>query len=141
MTKLRFEGEPDAAALKACTAKKPTAADDDKDAPAASDKKKAAKSQLQPVVITISQRNKRKFVTSVSGLEHHGVKLADAAKAFGKKFSCGSSVVKGKAGQGDCIDIQGDFKESLAELIAEQFSVDRAALFFSDGGKKVPMFD
>lgn len=62
----------------------------------------------QAVTISRQQRNKRKFVTSVSGLELfgnfqplalvfmncQGVKLGDAAKAFAKKFSCGCSVTK-----------------------------------------------
>ena len=50
-------------------------------------------------------RNKRKCVTTVRGLDLFGVKLADAAKKFGKKFACGASVVKDAAGKEE-IDVQ-----------------------------------
>jgi len=138
LTKLGLEGEPDDAAKKARAAKKP-AGDGGEGGPSGAGGK--APKAAEPVVITIAQRNKRKFVTSVAGLEHHGVKLADAAKAFGKKFSSGASVVKGKGGQGDVVDIQGEFKEQLGELIATQYAVPRGAIFFAEaGGKKVPLF-
>jgi len=58
------------------------------------------------VLIQRLQRNKRKFVTVVTGLEHFGVKLKDAAQCFKKKFSCGSAVVAGECGKPDEIDIQ-----------------------------------
>lgn len=47
------------------------------------------------------ERNKRKYVTEVSGLEHFGLDLKKVAKEFGKKFATGSSVAKTAAGGGD----------------------------------------
>lgn len=79
-------------------------------------KKKAAKE----VVITLATRQRKKAITSVEGLDLFGVKLADAAKVFGKKFACGSSVVNNPS-QKDQIDIQGDVQEVIPELILKQY--------------------
>ena len=45
------------------------------------------------------------MTTTVTGLELFGIKLPEAAKAFGKKFACGCSVVKNAAGA-EQIDMQ-----------------------------------
>jgi density-regulated protein DRP1 len=156
MTKLGLEGEPDDAAKKARSAKKDTAAapkeaetsaagaDGDADgaaagvAAAAAPKKKGAVKEAQ-VVISVNKRNKRKFLTVVAGLDAFGVKLADAAKACGKKFASGASVVKG-TGTPDTVEIQGDHKESLAELVAGLFGVPKSVIYYLDDGKKEPAF-
>ena len=44
------------------------------------------------------ERNKRKYVTAVSGLEAHGLDLKKVAKEWGKKFATGSSVTKSASG-------------------------------------------
>jgi density-regulated protein DRP1 len=62
------------------------------------------KKEKPEVLIERNVRNKRKCITTVKGLELFGVKLADAAKVFGKKFACGASVVKGAVCE--AIDIQ-----------------------------------
>lgn len=71
------------------------------------EKKQAGKKKktVQEVVIARAVRNKKKCVTTVSGLDTFGVKLSEAAKVFGKKFACGASVTKTAAG-GEEIDIQ-----------------------------------
>ena len=78
--------------------------------------------------ISRDQRNKRKFVTVVSGLETFGthpcpflqlptsdkgrrsadIKLQDASKQFSRKLSCGASITKNAVGKKQ-IDVQGDF--------------------------------
>eukprot|EP01112_Ceratiomyxa_fruticulosa_P008532 TRINITY_DN2212_c0_g1_i2.p1 TRINITY_DN2212_c0_g1~~TRINITY_DN2212_c0_g1_i2.p1 ORF type:complete len:188 (-),score=51.49 TRINITY_DN2212_c0_g1_i2:69-632(-) len=75
-----------------------------------------------PLVVQIctSARNKRKFVTTVSGLEKFGIKLPDAAKLFGKKFACGASVVKDPTEKEE-IDIQGDVADDLYDFIIEKY--------------------
>ena len=65
-------------------------------------------------------RNKRKCVTSVYGLELFGVKLAEAAKKFGKKFACGASVVK-DASNKEQIDVQGDCMEDLVDFLCKEY--------------------
>lgn len=87
-------------------------ADATTDAATAPEKKKSSKkAKAKGVTITRTTRNKKKTITNVAGLEHFdGVKVADAAKAFGKKFACGASVTKGATGK-DEIDVQGDVSE------------------------------
>ena len=97
MTRLGFEGEPDANAKKAQSSKKkPTEAAEGAEeggaegAPAAAEgeggggkkKKKEAKKEL---LIEMTSRNKKKHVTTITGLQLFGVDEAAAAKVFGKK--------------------------------------------------------
>ena len=96
MTRLGFEGEPDAAAKKAQSSKKKPSveaeagaegaeapADGTAAAPAGGGKKK--KQDSKSVVIELTTRNKKKHVTAVRGLEGFGVDVPAAAKLFGKK--------------------------------------------------------
>merc|ERR1711998_462704 len=99
--------------------------------------------KMEPPCVTVEKitRNKRKFTTVVTGLEHFGVKLKDASKVFKKKFSCGCAVVKGEAGKPDSIEIQGDFQDDVLDMIAEARDfedVPEEALFIKDGTKKRP---
>ncbi|KAL8796931.1 MAG: hypothetical protein Q9195_000702, partial [Heterodermia aff. obscurata] len=66
-----------------------------KEAKAAQQEKRAAEDKAAAkVLIKRVERNKRKFVTAVSGLEAHGLDLKKVAKEWGKKFATGSSVTK-----------------------------------------------
>ncbi|KAI9885533.1 MAG: hypothetical protein M1823_002672 [Watsoniomyces obsoletus] len=67
--------------------------------------KKAAKAQAKAlaqehhrlhskVLIRRVERNKRKHVTVITGLEAHGLDLKKVAKELGKKFATGSSVTR-----------------------------------------------
>ncbi|KAL1874002.1 hypothetical protein VTK73DRAFT_608 [Phialemonium thermophilum] len=95
--------------------------------------KKAAKAEaaeqkqadrLASSIVTIKriERNKRKFVTAVSGLEAFGLDLKKVAKDFGKKFATGSSVTKVPSG-GEEIVVQGDVSEEIEEFILEKYEV------------------
>lgn len=64
------------------------------------------------------ERNKRKYVTEVSGLEHFGLELKKVAKEFGKKFATGSSVTKTAAG-GEEITVQGDVSDDIFDWLTE----------------------
>ncbi|TQN74715.1 Translation machinery-associated protein 22 [Colletotrichum shisoi] len=93
--------------------------------------KKAAKAQaaeakqadkLAKSVVTIKriERNKRKYVTSVSGLESFGLENKKVAKEFGKKFATGSSVTKTPSG-GEEIVVQGDVSDEIEEFLLEKY--------------------
>ncbi|CAJ2513313.1 Uu.00g014320.m01.CDS01 [Anthostomella pinea] len=73
-------------------------------------------------VITIKrvERNKRKYVTAVSGLEAFGLELKKVAKEFGKKFATGSSVTKVPSG-GEEIVVQGDVSDEIEEYLLEKY--------------------
>src|SRR6202044_2026964 len=77
---------------------------------------------LSASVVTIKrvERNKRKYVTAVSGLEAFGLDLKKVAKDFGKKFATGSSVTKTAAG-GEEIVVQGDVSEEIEEFLVENY--------------------
>ncbi|EIE89365.1 hypothetical protein G6F46_000722 [Rhizopus delemar] len=68
------------------------------------------------VIIKRNERNKRKCVTTIYGLDIFGVDLKKAAKMFANRFACGSSVAKNNQGQ-DEIVVQGDFSDELHNLI------------------------
>jgi len=88
------------------------------------------------VTVARTNRMKKKFITTVTGLDGFGVKLTDATKLFSKKFSCGSSVVKGDVK--DYIDVQGDVKEDIVDEILDNFDIPESAIYFiEEGNKKV----
>jgi density-regulated protein DRP1 len=87
------------------------------------------------VIVTLTSRSKKKFVTSVVGLDGFNVDLKEAAKVFGKRFACGASVVRTAPGMPDSIDIQGDFADDVSELIEERFEVPEDCISFVDKRK------
>ena len=90
------------------------------------------------VVIARIQRQKRKFVTAVAGLESvPDLKLKDAAKTFGKKFSSGSSVSETASGAKEIV-IQGDVQHDLPPLLMNVFKVPSSAIYFLEGKELVP---
>ncbi|GBG33774.1 Translation machinery-associated protein 22 [Hondaea fermentalgiana] len=96
--------------------------------------------QDKTVTIERSQRQRRKFVTSVVGLDAYDIKLKDAAKKLGRRFACGSTVNKLPNGK-QSIDIQGDYIYDMPDLILEYFpSVDKSSIVLIDGGKKSKAF-
>ena len=84
----------------------------------AADVKAAEKREASKVLIKRVERNKRKYVTAVSGLEAFGLDLKKVAKDFGKKFSAGSSVTKTPAG-GEEIVVQGDFSDEIFDMLVD----------------------
>ena len=73
----------------------------------AAESREAEKRATSKVLIKRVERNKRKYVTAVQGLEAFGYDLKKVAKDFGKKFATGSSVTKIPGG-GEEIPVQGD---------------------------------
>mmetsp|Transcript_51312 Transcript_51312/g.123489 ORF Transcript_51312/g.123489 Transcript_51312/m.123489 type:complete len:205 (+) Transcript_51312:211-825(+) len=98
-------------------------------------KKKGGDSEPK-VVISRKERNKRKFVTIVTGLDGFPtIKMKQAAKTMGKKFSCGSSVQSTATG-GKQIDIQGDVQYDVpAMLVGLGVPADR--IFLQEGSRVV----
>jgi density-regulated protein len=90
------------------------------------------------VIIARIQRQKRKYVTSVVGLETvPDLKIKEAAKAFGKKFSSGASVCDTATG-GKEVVIQGDVQDELAPLLINKFAVPKEKIFFLEDKTLVP---
>ena len=57
-------------------------------------KQKGKKEAVREVHVSSKQRQKKKYVCTVRGLEAFGIKLPDACKVFKKKFSTGASVTE-----------------------------------------------
>merc|ERR1712062_331503 len=76
------------------------------------------KSENASVKVGRSTRGKKKNITIVRGLDTCGVDLKKAAKKFGQKFACGSTV----SAPGE-IMIQGDVVDEVIDLIQEQFKI------------------
>ena len=74
-------------------------------APEKKSSSKKKKSNQPEVVLERNTRNKKKCITTISGLDAFGVKLGEASKLFGKKFASGASVVKNAEGK-EHIDVQ-----------------------------------
>ncbi|EKD20963.1 hypothetical protein LZ554_002965 [Drepanopeziza brunnea f. sp. 'monogermtubi'] len=88
----------------------------------AAEAKQAATIKSSKVIIKRVERNKRKFVTAVTGLEAFNLDNKKVAKDFGKKFACGSSVAKIPSG-GEEIVVQGDVSEEIEEFLLEKYPV------------------
>ena len=82
--------------------------------------KEAERKAEAMVLIKRVERNKRKYVTVVSGLEEHGLDLKKIAKELGKKFATGSSVTKTASG-GEEITVQGDVSDDLFDWLQEVY--------------------
>lgn len=87
---------------------------------AAAEQREAERKAEAMVLIKRVERNKRKYVTVVSGLEAHGLDLKKVAKELGKKFATGSSVTKTPAG-GEEITVQGDVSDDLYDWLLETY--------------------
>lgn len=87
---------------------------------AAQEQRDAERKAEAMVLIKRVERNKRKYVTVVSGIEEHGLDLKKVAKELGKKFATGSSVTKTAAG-GEEITIQGDVSDDLYDWFVEKY--------------------
>ncbi|KAF2786427.1 density-regulated protein DRP1 [Melanomma pulvis-pyrius CBS 109.77] len=73
------------------------------------------------ILIKRIERNKRKYVTAVQGLEAFGLDIKKVAKDFGKKFATGSSVTKVPGG-GEEITVQGDLSDDIYDYLTETYS-------------------
>ncbi|KAF9069253.1 translation initiation factor SUI1 [Rhodocollybia butyracea] len=68
------------------------------------------------ITIKRIERNKRKHVTAIHGLEAFGIDLKKAAKQFASKFATGASVTKNPQGQEEIV-VQGDVSDEVLEMI------------------------
>ena len=92
------------------------------------------------MTITVNKKNFNRSVTIVTGLEAFGeghieVDLKTAAKKCGKKFACGSSIVKGP--NEDHIEVQGEVETEIIDFLAAEFHIPEEAFKIVEAkGKK-----
>ncbi|KAH7830597.1 putative density-regulated protein [Monocercomonoides exilis] len=97
--------------------------DDPKPAPKATGKKARKEAIAPKVKLSVVNRTKRKHLTQVSGLEGFGVKLSEAAKQMGKRFSCSCAVVKQEGTGNEMLVMQGDFVIDLQDYLKEKYGL------------------
>ncbi|KAI0751181.1 eukaryotic translation initiation factor 1-like protein [Daedaleopsis nitida] len=76
------------------------------------------KKMASQVTIKRIERNKRKHVTAIHGLEAFDVDLKKAAKFFAQKFATGASVTKNPQGLEEIV-VQGDVSGEIVEMIED----------------------
>lgn len=74
------------------------------------------------IIIKRIERNKRKHITSVFGLEAFGIDLKKASKQFSSKFATGSSVTKNPQGLEEIV-VSGDVSDEILEMIENEVGV------------------
>ncbi|KAL4993549.1 translation initiation factor SUI1 [Aspergillus recurvatus] len=87
---------------------------------AAAEARDAERRATSKVQIKRVERNKRKHVSVVTGLEVYGLENKKVAKELGKKFATGSSVTKSASGIEE-ITVQGDVCEDIKEWLLENY--------------------
>lgn len=80
----------------------------------------AERKAASKILIKRVERNKRKHVTVIMGLEVFGLENKKLAKELGKKFATGSSVTRSPAGAEE-ITVQGDVSEDVREWLLEVY--------------------
>lgn len=102
------------------------------------DKKDKNAGKEARVTIELAKRGKRKYVTTVVGLENFNeLKLKGVKKDLSKKFAGGCSVGKRPDG-GEEICIQGDYKQELPGLLRQLYKIPANQVYFLEkGGKQV----
>lgn len=135
MAQFGMASDGDAASRKAQSAKNMPA---DPRAPSVGQKKEAPPAQI---LIELNNRNKKKHITTVKGLELFGCDAAAAAKLFGKRFACGAALTKGVAGQPDQIEIQGSCRDKLPAIIVDKLKMSLDDIFVVLDGKRVKAAD
>ncbi|KAI4845194.1 density-regulated protein DRP1 [Aureobasidium sp. EXF-8845] len=87
----------------------------------AAEARRAEELATSKITIKRVERNKRKHVTEVSGLEAFNIDIKKLAKELGKKFATGSSAGKLPGGVGEVITVQGDLSEDIEEWIVDKY--------------------
>ncbi|KAJ6035805.1 Translation machinery-associated protein 22 [Penicillium herquei] len=80
----------------------------------------AERKAASKVIVKRVERNKRKYVTVITGLEIFGLENKKLAKELGKKFATGSSMTRSAAGTEE-ITVQGDVSEDVKEWLGEVY--------------------
>lgn len=93
------------------------------------------------VVLEVEKRTGCRMITSVFGMDLFGHNLKDLSREWRKTFSCGAGVRAPEEGKHqDCIDIQGNVAEQLAELMQRKYSIPKEALYRLEKKKRVPFY-
>eukprot|EP01117_Protostelium_nocturnum_P006218 TRINITY_DN2241_c0_g1_i1.p1 TRINITY_DN2241_c0_g1~~TRINITY_DN2241_c0_g1_i1.p1 ORF type:complete len:453 (+),score=112.17 TRINITY_DN2241_c0_g1_i1:539-1897(+) len=91
-----------------------------------------------PINITLEDRQQRKHITHIFGLESFGINPNSVSSEFNKLFAASTTVqqLPGKTA-GKEVLIQGDFVKEIATYIIEKYSIPKKYLQASHKGKTI----
>ena len=88
----------------------------------AEEKKQTKGKNEKKIVVEKAKKNKKFTITKIIGVKQFGLKQQDVSKFMAKKFSVGANIDKT---QGiDCINVQGEFVDEIANLLVEHFKMN-----------------
>jgi translation initiation factor 1 len=86
------------------------------------------KKNFEKVHLHVKQRNTKKFITSIEGLEPYleesKIPLKDLMKSLKKKLSCNGNISKSEEA-GNIIQFQGDHRKILVDYLIKNKIVDK----------------
>lgn len=90
-------------------------------------------SVTKPITIQVVQRKVRKYITSVEGLQHHGIDLPNFLKEMRKMCSCNGSlapesnalVLKDQKPELVILQLQGNQKEELIQVLTQKYYIGK----------------
>lgn len=77
-------------------------------------------SVTEKITIHVVQRKTRKYITSVEGLEYHGIDLKAFLKDVRKRCSCNGNLNKEK----NIVQVQGNQRVDLVKILTDDYDVD-----------------
>ena len=75
----------------------------------------------EKITIHVVQRNARKYITAVSGLEHFDIKKQEFVKTVRKLCNCNGNINTEK----NLVQFQGDKKTELVKFLIEKCDIPR----------------
>lgn len=103
----------------------------------AKESREQQKKLASKVTVKSMERNKRKHVTVITGLEQFGyADLKSLAKIFGQKFATGSSVTKNASQQSE-ITVQGEHIDEVLDLLLKHCPNIPKENYFDDNNKRL----
>jgi len=74
-----------------------------------------------PVTVSVTQRQNRKFITKVCGLEAYGVNMEEFSRSAQKIYACACSVVQGV--KQEELQIQGNVGSDVVNQLVNDFGI------------------
>ncbi|CAD2217167.1 Translation initiation factor SUI1, putative [Angomonas deanei] len=93
------------------------------------------------VLLTAAVRTGKRMTTSIYGMDLFGFNLKDISKEWRKTFSSGGGVRAAAEGETqDCVDIQGNVVDQLAELLVSKYNIPKEAIYVKENKQKRKYF-
>jgi len=92
------------------------------------------------VTISKAERARRKWITTIKGLETYGLKPKAVQQAIARRFACSASV--GGSAKEPEVNCQGDIEHDVADWLASTFQIEKKTIYtITKTGKRTRMFE